>query len=420
MTQHIIKAKNKLFTFLAIMGPGLIVMGADNDSGGLATYVQAGAQHGLNLVWLLLLLLPITYLVQEMVARLGIATGQGHAKMIQSRFGKMWGAFSHFDLQLINFLTLITEFAAISMVLTQLGVSPYLGVPLVAGGLIFMTCASDYLRWERIAIGLCLLNLFWFAAVFIVKPDLSQVASHAVPHFTGATSSLVFLMIAMVGTTIAPWQLFFQQSCVADKGLSAADLKMARIDTFVGAVFTTLISLAMLLIGDAAYRHGISFDNPAQMVKALGPIYGTVLYHGVLMMMVNAAVLGAAAISMSSAWAYSEIKGLGGSLKLKFKEAPRFYLTYAACVAAAAFVVLIPQLPLQLIVISVQVLAGIMLPSALLILQLLANDKKMLGAEFVNRPWNNVVNWIIIAILFGLSNMLAIQALFPALFGGSK
>src|SRR5689334_9311804 len=144
-----------------VFGPGLIVMEADNDAGAVSTYTQAGAQYGLNLLWVLLLLLPVCYFIQEMVARLGIATGQGHAAMIYKRFGKWWGRFSLFDLLLVNFLTLVTEFAAISLATARMGISPWISVPVSAVALIALVLTGSYLRWERITIFLCLLDLCW-------------------------------------------------------------------------------------------------------------------------------------------------------------------------------------------------------------------------------------------------------------------
>src|SRR5689334_7363318 len=213
-----------------VFGPGLIVMEADNDAGAVSTYTQAGAQYGLNLLWVLLLLLPVCYFIQEMVARLVIATGKGHAAMIYERFGKWWGRFSLFDLLLVNFLTLVTEFAAVALAARQLGVAPGVAVPFAAAGLIVLVGTGSYRRWERMTLALCGLSFGWFALVWLVGPDWAAVARGAVMPSVpagGVTGNLVFLVIAIVGTTIAPWQLFFQQSCVADKRLRFADLGAA-------------------------------------------------------------------------------------------------------------------------------------------------------------------------------------------------
>jgi len=409
---------SQLMTFLMVFGPGLIVMEADNDAGAVSTYVQAGAQYGLHLLWLLLVLLPITYFIQEMVVRLGIATGQGHAAMIYKRFGKWWGRFSLIDLQLVNFLTLVTEFAAISLAVEKLGIPPVIGVPVAAVGLIAMIFTGSYLRWERIVVILCLMDLSWLALAWSVGPSMGDVVHHTlVPHLPagGLTSDLTFLIIAIVGTTIAPWQLFFQQSCVADKRLRFSDLKWARLDTFIGAVFTMIVAGCMMVAGSSALTHGVAFSDPAQMVTDLAGFTGETFRRVFLLMMINAAVLGTTAVSLSSSWAYGEVKGWPHSLHKKITDAPGFYAVYGACIALAAAIVLIPEAPLQLIILSVQVLAGLMLPSAIIFLQLLLNDKELLG-KYANTAWNNRVNWAIIAVLFVMSLVLAVQVLAPNLF----
>jgi Mn2+/Fe2+ NRAMP family transporter len=408
-----------VLTFLMVFGPGLIVMEADNDAGAVSTYMQAGGQYGLHLLWLLIVLLPICYFVQEMVARLGIATGKGHAAMIYERFGKWWGRFSLLDLLAVNFLTLITEFAAISLALNALGITPSISVPVSAVGLTLMVVTGSYLRWERIVIVLCLMDLTWIVLAFMVHPHWATVAHDSVvPTMPagGITNSLVFLVIAIVGTTIAPWQLFFQQSCVAEKRLRFSDLKWARLDTLIGATLTVCVAGAMMLVGNYGFEHKVAFQDPAQLALAIGPIAGNFVRNGVLLLMVNAAVLGTTAISLASAWAYGEVRGWEHSLHKKLWEAPGFYATYIVCVGAAAAIVLIPHVPLQLVIISVQVFAGLILPSAIIFLQLLLNDRELLGDRWVNRPWNNYINWTIIVVLFALSLLLAAQVILPNFF----
>ena len=418
--------QRSVLTFLLVVGPGLIVMAADNDAGAVSTYTQAGAQYGKHLLWLLILLLPTCYFIQEMVARLGIATGQGHAAMIYQRFGKWWGVFSLVDLLILNFLTLVTEFAGISLAATQMGLPPGLVVPLAALALMALVTTGSYRRWERMTIALCLLNLAWLVLAFMSHPSGGDVVRNlVVPNIPrgGLTSGLVFTVIAIVGTTIAPWQLFFQQSTVADKKLRFADLKFARLDTFLGACLTVVVAGCMMLIGDAALRHQIPFSadsfDPAKMAVALGHVFGPWFKTGILILMVDASVLGATAISLSSAYAYGEVRGWSHGLQKSIKDAPGFYGMYIACVALAAGLVLIPHAPLQLIIVSVQVLAGVMLPSAIIFLQLLLNDRALLGAEWANKPWNNVVNWTIIVVLFILSLILALQVIAPNLFPAS-
>jgi Mn2+/Fe2+ NRAMP family transporter len=407
-----------LLTFLMVFGPGLIVMVADNDAGAVSTYSQAGAQYGTHLLWVVLLLLPVTYFIQEMVVRLGIATGKGHAAMIYQRFGRWWGLFSLVDLELVNFLTLVTEFAAIDLALNKLGVDPRIGVPLVAAGLILIALTGSYLRWERTVVFLCLLDLAWFAIAFSLHPPAGEIARGSlIPGMPpgGLTPDLIFLVVAIVGTTVAPWQLFFQQSCIADKRLRFADIQWARLDTFLGACITITVAGCMMLAGNASRVHGFHFTDPAQMAVDIGGFTNGFCRNAILLLMINAAVLGTTAISLSSAWAYGEIRGWPHSLQLPVRKAPGFYVVYGLSVAAAAGLVLIPRAPLQLIILGVQVLAGVMLPSAIIFLQLLLNDKELLG-EHANKPWNNWVNWTIIIVLFILSLILAAQVAAPNLF----
>jgi Mn2+/Fe2+ NRAMP family transporter len=342
--------------------------------------------------------------------------------MIYKRFGKWWGRFSLFDLQLVNFFTLVTEFAGISLAFAAMGVSPWVSVPAATVGLITLVLTGSYLRWERITILLCLLDATWFLLGWKSGFGAAQVARNSVlPSLPdgGLSFDYIFLVIATVGTTIAPWQLFFQQSCVADKKLRFKDLNASRWDTFIGAVFTILVAGGMMLVGAMLFRDHATYSDPAQLAQALGARHGRFFQSAVLMLMVNASILGTTTVSLSSAWAWAEVQGWDRSLQLKFREAPGFYLTYIGATVAAASVVLIPRAPLQVIIIGVQVLAGVMLPSALVFLQILLNDKELLGEPFVNRPWNNRINWVIIALMFALSAVLAAQVLLPGLFPAS-
>lgn len=408
----------RVLKFMLVLGPGLIVMVADNDSGAVSTYSQAGGIYGLRLLWIIAILLPCTYFVQEMVARLGIATGSGLATLIVQRFGRAWGAFTAAQLQLVNFLTLVTEFAAITLASTAFGFPPTLAVPLAAAGLMAMVLSGSYRRWERATLVLCAFDLIWLALAISTGPGLGRVALatiHPGLPAGGLSGSLVFLIIAIVGTTIAPWQLFFQQACVADKRLRFADLKAERLETFIGALIVIGMAACMMIVADAARRAGFTFTDPAAMATFLGAHVGAWMRPAILLLMINAALLGSVTISLSSSWTYGEMRGWSHSLNVPFRDAPGFYLSYAAAIGLAAGLVLIPGAPLQLIILGVQVLAGLMLPIAIVFLQLLLNDRDVLG-EHVNRPWQNAVNWTIVTILVALSFLLVAQVVAPGLF----
>ncbi len=227
-----------LLALLAIIGPGLIVMVGDNDAGGVATYSQAGQNYGTSLLWVLLLLIPVLIVNQEMVVRLGAVTGVGHAKLIFERFGRFWGFFSVFDLFLLNFLTIVTEFIGVSLSLGYLGVSKYIAVPIAAAGLIGMTATRQL---PRVGTRRCSCswpgNLFLIPLFFMAHPHWGSIAHHFfVPGIAGgASSTSVLLIIAIVGTTVAPWQLFFQQSNIVDKRITPRWINYERLDTWLGA-----------------------------------------------------------------------------------------------------------------------------------------------------------------------------------------
>src|ERR1700694_4830971 len=252
----------RFLTLLVIMGPGLVVMIGDNDAGGVATYAQAGQNYGTSLLWTLLLLVPVLIVNQEMAARLGMVTGVGHARMIFARFGRFWGAFSAGDLFILNFLTLVTEFIGVRLALGYFGVSPYLSVPLAALLLIAVTVTGSFRRWERfmfVSIGVSLLMI---PLAFFSHPEAGPIIRDTfVPRVAGGLDATALLVIiAIVGTTVAPWQLFFQQSNVIDKRLVARWVNNERTDTIVGA-FLTNIEAAGLVIAVAVVFTGTKFEG---------------------------------------------------------------------------------------------------------------------------------------------------------------
>src|SRR6202161_1971808 len=225
--------KTRLAILLAIVGPGLIVMVGDNDAGGVATYVQAGQNYGPSLLWVLLLLIPVLVVNQEMVVRLGAVTGVGHARLINERFGRFWGWFSVGDLFLLNFLTIVTEFIGVSLALSYFGVSSYISVPVAAAVLIGITMSGSFRRWERSMFAFIAVSVVLLPLLILSHPHWSQIGYHfVVPSVHGGVNSTaVLLIIAIVGTTVAPWQLFFQQSNVIDKRITPRFIKYERADT---------------------------------------------------------------------------------------------------------------------------------------------------------------------------------------------
>ncbi len=273
--RRIIKA---LRLFLIISGPGIIVMLADNDAGGITTYAATGAKYGYNLIWFLVILLPVAYYVQEMTVRLGAVTKRGHAEAIFSAFGPFWGWFSLIDLALVNWLTLITEFIGMTAALSIFHVPPVATILIVAIAMLLMVLQGRYWTWEKIAIGFAILNLIYIPGAFIVHPSVSSILHNGIiPHFPGGFSNdIFFFLMANIGTTIAPWMIFFQQSAVVDKGLQEKDIRWEKIDTLMGSFFTVLVAIFIVIV-TGTVLHGVPIESAAQAARKL---MGTNRYLG--------------------------------------------------------------------------------------------------------------------------------------------
>ena len=410
--------RRRLVTFLAIMGPGLIVMVGDNDAGGVSTYAQAGQDYGYSLLWVLLLLIPVLIVNQEMVVRLGAVTGVGHARLINERFGRFWGWFSVGDLFLLNFLTIVTEFIGVSLALQYFGISPYISVPLTAVLLVGITASGSFRRWERAIFLFIATSLVLYPLALASGPHYASIAYHlVVPGIQGgATSTAVLLIIAIVGTTVAPWQLFFQQSNVVNKRITPRFIGYERADTAFGAIVVVAGAIAIVVVAVFAVRGTDlvgKFTNALGVARAL-EAHGYWLGAVFAIVLLDASIIGASAVTLSTSYAFGDVFGLKHSLHRSFRDAKQFYLSYTALVVVAAGIVLIPGAPLGLITTTVQALAGVLLPSASVFLLLLCNDPEVLG-PWVNQRWLNGLATVIIGVLLTLSGTLVVSTVFPNL-----
>ena len=413
----------KLKTLLAIVGPGLIVMCGDNDAGAFSTYGQAGQNYGTRLLWTLLLLVPVLYVNQEMVLRLGAVTGVGHARLILARFGKFWGAFSVIDLFVLNALTIMTEFIGITLAAGYLGVPKVVAVAGAAVIIISSAFTGSFRRFERIAMTFCVGSLLLIPLYFMSHPSLASMGrGFAIPVLPGGgqTATVMLLVIGIVGTTVAPWQLFFQQSYVIDKRITPRFMKYEKADLWIGIAIVVVGAAALMGVTAAAFagtRGAGNFTDSAGLAHGIAAYAGH--FAGVVfaIALLDAAVIGAFAVSLSSAYAIGDVLGLNHSLHRGFRQAKGFYAVYAALVCGAAAIVLIPGSPLGLITEGVQVLAGVLLPSATVFLLLLCNDKAVLG-PWANRPVTNVFTAGVVAALITLSVVLTASVVFPGITAG--
>jgi NRAMP (natural resistance-associated macrophage protein)-like metal ion transporter len=409
--------RSRGLALLAIIGPGLIVMVGDNDAGGVATYSQAGQNYGTSLLWVLLLLVPVLIVNQEMVVRLGAVTGVGHARLIIERFGRFWGWFSVGDLFLLNFLTIVTEFIGVSLALGYLGVSKFVAVPIAAVALIAITASGSFRFWERSMFVFVFANFLVIPLFLMAHPKLGDVAHHlVVPGILGgANSTSILLIIGMVGTTVAPWQLFFQQSNVIDKRITPRWINYERLDTLIGAVVVVLGALALMCVSAFAFAHTPyfgHFTDAGGTALALEKTLGSTAGAFFAIVLLNASLIGAGALTLSTSYAFGDVFGAKSSLHRSFRDEKTFYAIFASLILGAAAIVLIPGAPLGVITLAVQALAGVLLPSATVFLLLLCNDREVLG-PWRNQGWLNVVASVIVATLILLSLILMATTLFP-------
>jgi Mn2+/Fe2+ NRAMP family transporter len=410
--------RERLATLLAIIGPGLIVMVGDNDAGAFGTYTQAGQNYGTTLLWTLMLLIPVLYVNQEMVLRLGAVSGVGHARLILARFGKFWGAFSVIDLFILNALTIVTEFIGISLGLDYLGISKFWGVSISA--LIVMAAAStgNFRRFEGFALALVFFSLLLVPIFVEIHPPLGQVArDFLVPTLPqgGKLNEVMLLIIAIVGTTVAPWQLFFQQSYVVDKRITPRFIRYERMDLSLGIALVIIGAVAMMAFCAETFAGRPEFGN---FVDAGAVATGMEKYFGrapgvlFALALIDASIIGAAAVSLATAYALGDVLAMRHSLHRKPGDAKGFYAVYFGLIVLAAALVLTPGTPLGLLTNLVQTLAGVLLPSATVFLLLLCNDKAVLG-PWVNSRGVNLFTGAIIAVLVTLSVILTASVLFP-------
>ncbi len=436
------RLKRRWLILLAVIGPGVITMVADNDAGGISTYAQTGAKTGFGMLWAFIILVPMVYFIQEMTVRLGAVTKRGHAEAIFEGFGPGWGWFSVFDLALINWLTLVTEYIGMTQAALIFGVPAWLTCFGVTALLMTIVISGKYWTFERITLVFCLFNMVYIPAAFwamqtgnvhegwgavgrgFYNPSFNLTATFGVP-------ALLTLIMANIGTTITPWQIFFQQSAVVDKGMDIKDIRYGKIDTLAGALLTCGIAVFIIIATAAAFYYHpggqivveSAAETATRMPEVMSGRWGPWAKGLFAIGLFDAGLLGALCISLATSWALGEVFGWAHSLNESVREAPWFYVGYALMLLSAGIVSVVASTQLQdTITIVVQVVAVTLLPVSLVFLVLLLNDKQLMG-DHVNTRSQNIANVSITAFVIIVSTAFGLSVLFPNLLswiGGSR
>jgi Mn2+/Fe2+ NRAMP family transporter len=404
--------RQSLVLFLAVVGPGFITANVDNDAGGIWTYSQAGAQFGYSLLWAMIPTTVALVVVQEMAARMGAVTGKGLSDLIREEFGFRVTFFLMIALIVTNFGNIMAEFAGVASSLELFGVSRYIIVPLAAAIVWLLVVQGTYSSVEKIFLVASGFYVCYIIAGVLAHPDwkTATVSMVTTPETSGMRNyGYVYMMIGLVGTTIAPWMQFYLQSSVVEKGITARQYRAARWDVIIGCLFAAVVAwfiiVACAATLNAAGIKGI--PDASYAAQALRPLAGEYAYLLFAAGLFNASLFAASILPISTSYAVCEGLGFETGLDKKFHEAPAFYWLYTLLIIAGAGVLLVPRFPLAHIMVLSQVVNGVVLPFVLIFMLLLTNDRELMG-EHVNSRAYNVIAWITVVVMIALTLVMVI------------
>ena len=393
----------RLAPFLAVMGPGIITGIVDDDATGITGYAIAGARFGYSLLWVLLLTLVALSVVQEMGARMGAVTGKGLADLIRERFGVRITTLAMVTLLTANVVTTVAEFAGVAAASEIFGVSRYITVPIAAALVFLVVVYGSYRRVEVVLLTVSLVFLSYVITGFMAKPDWGAVGGHFVVPSFHFTLPYLTILIGVIGTTIAPWMQFYLQSSVVDKGLGEREYRLERLDVYVGSFFTNFIAFFIIVTTAATlFVHGKPADSVTDVAQILRPLAGDFAARLFAIGLLNASLMAAVVLPLSTAYAVCEAFGWERSVNRPLREAPAFFGLFAALIGIGAAAVLIPGVPLLTLLFLPNVVGGILLPVILFLMLKLVNDRKIMGS-WVNSPLQNVIAWLTTGLIIALT-----------------
>jgi len=403
MRKLLTRFRYHLLVFFAVIGPGFITAVVDNDSGGIYTYSAAGARFGYLPLWTLLPITVVLIITQEMCSRMGAVTGKGLSDLIREEFGLRVTFLMMATLVLANFTNVMAEFAGIASSLELFHISRYISVPLSAVAVWFLVVKGNYRSVEKIFLFSCVLYLTYVISGFLVKPDWKEAAIYSVKPVLLLEPGYIYMLIGMVGTTIAPWMQFYLQAAVVEKGITAKEYAESRIEVIVGCMMTSVIAF-FIIVACAGAIYSVrprDIQDAGEAALGLRPFgeYAFILFSAGLF---NASIFAACILPLSTAYTVCEGLGFEHGVNRRMSEAPIFYTLYTALIVIGAGVVLVPGFPLVRMIVLSQVLNGMLLPFVLIPMVLLIN-KKDLMQEWVNPRWFNLVSWIVVIVMVGLT-----------------
>ncbi len=402
--------KIRFLLFFAVVGPGFITANVDNDSGGIFTYSQAGAQFGYLLLWTMIPITVALIVVQEMCARMGAVTGKGLSDLIREEFGLRVTFLMMIGILITNFGNVITEFVGIAGSMGLFGVSKYISVPICAVIVWLIAVKGQYKSVEKVFLAASFFYITYIFAGVLAKPAWMEALTATVklPQMAAFRQGpYLYMVIGVVGTTIAPWMQFYLQSSIVEKGVTRRQYNTSKLDVIVGCIFTDVVAWFIIVACAATlYVHNVrDIRDAADAAQSLRPLAGDYAYILFALGLFNASVFAASILPLSTAYTVCEGLGLESGVERKFSEAPAFYWLYTALIVAGGAVVLIPGLPLIKIAVFSQVVNGAVLPFVLIFMLLLINKKELMG-EYVNKPTFNIIAWATTVIMVVLTALL--------------
>ncbi|MDP9269287.1 MAG: Nramp family divalent metal transporter [Acidobacteriota bacterium] len=402
--------RTRLFFLLAVVGPGFITANVDNDAGGIFTYSFAGARFGYSLLWTVIPMTIALVVVQEMSARMGVVTGKGLSDLIREEFGFRVTFFMMIALVLTNLANVVAEFAGVASSLELFGVSKYVSVPIAAAAVWLIVVKGDYKTVEKVFLVASLFYIAYIIAGVLAGPDWREAVKATLqppPRHLLTNPSYVYMMVGIVGATIAPWMQFYLQASVVEKGTTVRQYRAARLDVLFGSIFTDVVAWFIIVACAATLftRGARDIGSASDAAQALRPLAGDWAYLLFAAGLLNASIFAASILPLSTAYTVCEGLGFESGVDKKFREAPVFYWLYTFLIAAGAGVILIPRFPLLKITVLSQVLNGILLPFVLVFMLLLINKDSLMG-KFVNSRTYNAIAIATTVIMVVLSATL--------------